>query len=252
MAELLVRVVDKVGADIYQDAQLTKRGDVIAVCEDGAPWGTEDLANPEWRIVRVPGVAAERFMGLLTPELPIDPEQPSRTLQRRAFRLDLDHRDVDAAGLRAFFDNHGVTAVEADGGRPLAAIALVEVVTSRIDDAVTVKADALSDVRDAIDADPKVEVKATHEVKDLDPSKPSRFVVQTTKTVERDVVRYPVGALTKTQQAQLVDLAVTHVGDVLRSQCASVVGEGLLQAITVAKKPLADPSGKPSPRVIGG
>jgi len=51
--ELLLRVVDKIGATDYQDAGLTKSGDVIAIHMAPGPWGSEELTNPDWRIIRV-------------------------------------------------------------------------------------------------------------------------------------------------------------------------------------------------------
>lgn len=90
MCELLVRVVDKVNSDFYLNCQCTKRGDVIVVQEDGWKWGKEELSNPDWRIISMPGIPVSQVLGLLAPELPIDPKNPSRTLQRRAFKFDID------------------------------------------------------------------------------------------------------------------------------------------------------------------
>lgn len=90
MAELLIRVIDKIGADPYQDAQLTKRGDVIVVCPDGWPWSEEERTNPMWRILAVPDLSISEASILLAPERDTDPRHPSRVLQRRAFHLDLD------------------------------------------------------------------------------------------------------------------------------------------------------------------
>lgn len=59
MSELLVRIVDKGG-----DA-LTQAGDVIAACPDGWGWGRMELANPEWIIIRVPGVDPAAFADML-------------------------------------------------------------------------------------------------------------------------------------------------------------------------------------------
>ncbi len=91
MAELLVRRVDKVHADFYMNAKQTKRGDVITVQADGWPWGTKEVNNPAWIIIKVPGVDPSDLLGLLAAEPETDPRQPSKTLQPRAFRLDLDH-----------------------------------------------------------------------------------------------------------------------------------------------------------------
>lgn len=97
MAELLVRVVDKVNPnDPYLDAKCTKRGDVICVQPDGWVWGREEQTNPEWRIVRVPGLSVTQCLGFLAPEIDIDPQHPSKVLQRRAFKLDVDHPDFTA------------------------------------------------------------------------------------------------------------------------------------------------------------
>jgi recombinational DNA repair protein (RecF pathway) len=57
MAELLIRVVDKVHpTDPAKDQLCFKAGDVIHVAADGWPWGSEELTNPEWRILKLPGV----------------------------------------------------------------------------------------------------------------------------------------------------------------------------------------------------
>lgn len=104
MAELLVRVVDKVNADdFYLDCQCTKRGDVIAVVPDGWDWGREERANPEWTILSVPDMSVGEAQMLVSAE-PAQALAPSRTLQRRAFGLDLDGLDaarLDAAQIRA-------------------------------------------------------------------------------------------------------------------------------------------------------
>lgn len=95
MCELLVRVVDKINSDFYLNCQCTKRGDVIVAQEDGWKWGKEELANPDWRIISMPGVPVNDVAGLLTPELPTDPKVTSRTLQRRAFKFNLNAITAD-------------------------------------------------------------------------------------------------------------------------------------------------------------
>lgn len=90
MCELLVRVVDKINDDFYKNCECTKRGDVIVGKEDGWAWGKEELANPDWRIVALPGVPLSHVMALLQYELQVDPNHRSRTTQKRAFKLDLD------------------------------------------------------------------------------------------------------------------------------------------------------------------
>lgn len=90
MAELLIRVVDKSNDDPYLDVQCLKRGDVVVICEDGHEWSQAELTNPEWRILKVPGVTLVQAEAFLGPEVDEDPTQPSRVLQRRAFKVDLD------------------------------------------------------------------------------------------------------------------------------------------------------------------
>lgn len=96
MAQLLVRVTDKVSPDIYQNAKLTKRGDVIAVQADDWQWGTKELTEPFWRIVKHTGVSVSEAEAFLAPEPEVDPQNPSRTLQRRAFKLNIDAAVIPA------------------------------------------------------------------------------------------------------------------------------------------------------------
>jgi hypothetical protein len=97
MAELLVRVVSKVNADPYLDVKCTKRGDVIAVCDDGWAWGPAELTNPDWRILKVPNLTVTDVQGFLAPEPEVNPAHPSRMLQRRAFKLDMSNVTLPAA-----------------------------------------------------------------------------------------------------------------------------------------------------------
>jgi hypothetical protein len=89
MAEMLVRVVDKVGVDLYKDCQCTKRGDVIVAQADGWNWGLQEKTNPHYRIIKVPGLTVSAAQALCSPEVAVDPNNPSRTLQKRGFKLDL-------------------------------------------------------------------------------------------------------------------------------------------------------------------
>lgn len=90
MCEMLVRVVDKVNTDPYLNAQCTKRGDVIAIQPDGWAWSHLELSSSQWRIIKVPGITVLEASAFLAPEVNIDPQNPSRVLQRRAFKLDVD------------------------------------------------------------------------------------------------------------------------------------------------------------------
>ena len=89
MAELLCRVVDKIGSNSYLDSKCTKRGDIIVVQENGWAWGSEELSNPHWRIVQAPNISVSAATAFLGPELPVDPLNPSLVLQRRGFKLDI-------------------------------------------------------------------------------------------------------------------------------------------------------------------
>lgn len=100
MAELLVRVVDKVNSDPYLDVHCTKRGDVIAVCPDGWRWGSGELNNPAWRIVKLPGVTVSQASVFLGPEIETDPTHPNRMRRNRAFKIDVDALGDMPAGPR--------------------------------------------------------------------------------------------------------------------------------------------------------
>ena len=92
MCELLIRVRDKVNPlDPYKDAKLMKRGDVVAVVPDGHVWGLEELRNPDWRILRVPGVSSLQMSSFLAPEVPPSPDFDRGLLRKRRFTLDLSH-----------------------------------------------------------------------------------------------------------------------------------------------------------------
>lgn len=99
MAELLVRVVDKVGATPESDAHCTKAGDVIAVKPDGWSWGNEERANPDWVILQLPGVPVESLRTMLEEER----SQEGVLLRKRIRRLDLSTsvmQEVLSAGER--------------------------------------------------------------------------------------------------------------------------------------------------------
>lgn len=133
MAELLVRVVDKTNPDDpYLDAQLTKRGDVICVQPDGWPWGIEELKNPDWRIIKLPGIDPDKLASLLAPEIDADPLKPSRVLQRRAFRLDLDHAALH--GARAVLDDAERAEPAKELALPLATLLAARVRNPKLQD----------------------------------------------------------------------------------------------------------------------
>lgn len=95
MCEMLVRVVDKINRDDpYLDAQCTKRGDVIVICEDGWAWSGAELKNPDWRVIKIPKVSVLEAQAFLQPEIDSDPKNPSKVLQRRAYKVDLEHAEL--------------------------------------------------------------------------------------------------------------------------------------------------------------
>lgn len=96
--ELLVRIVDKPkSGDAVVDAQRTTAGDVIAAKPDGHFWGREEVANPEWRIIRVPGMGEAEADALLSGELP-RAFAPNRMLRKRGVKLDVSQLDALAGG----------------------------------------------------------------------------------------------------------------------------------------------------------
>jgi hypothetical protein len=108
MPEALIRVTDKVNTDFYRNCKCTKRGDVIDVELDGWLWGRDELTLPFWRIIKFPiadptsnAQILAQLRALLTPELPVDPLNPSLTLQRRGFFLFLDNVNITGQ-LRAY------------------------------------------------------------------------------------------------------------------------------------------------------
>lgn len=90
MCEMLVRVVDKTNSDPLLDAKCTKRGDVIVIQPDGWVWGSAELTNPHWRIVKIPGLTVSSCLGFLGPELNTDPNNPNYRLRKRLFKLNLE------------------------------------------------------------------------------------------------------------------------------------------------------------------
>ncbi len=97
MAELLVRVHDKINPDFYLNTKCTKRGDVIDVEADGWPWGSLELSLPFFRIIKMTGFPVATARSWLAAEVDVDPLNPSKTLQRRASFLAIDNPALIAA-----------------------------------------------------------------------------------------------------------------------------------------------------------
>lgn len=88
MCELLIRLVDKVNDDPELDLQCLKRGDVVTIQEDGWSWSERERTNPDWMIVKIPGVSASTFNYLMVPEP--DDLSDFKHLRRRWNHIDLD------------------------------------------------------------------------------------------------------------------------------------------------------------------
>lgn len=88
MAQLYVRINDKVNEDKYLDAKCYKRGDVVEIVQDSHQWGEGELKNANHIIIQVPGVDAEKLTAFLVPEMG-DP-QIKQVLQRRGFCIDMN------------------------------------------------------------------------------------------------------------------------------------------------------------------
>lgn len=87
MSEMVVWVVSQRSDDPYIDAQCWKAGDVICVMEDGHPFSEAEKTNPDWKIVKFPGVPASDLAAFTAPELETD-TVPNRMRQKRLFRFD--------------------------------------------------------------------------------------------------------------------------------------------------------------------
>lgn len=92
--QLLVRVKDKINPNSeILSAKLMKRGDVVHVADENHVWGTKELSNPDWRILKVE-LTKEQAESLLAPEHPPDLLKEYKMLRKRAIRLNLDSMDV--------------------------------------------------------------------------------------------------------------------------------------------------------------
>jgi hypothetical protein len=93
VAEILVYLYDREGADIYCTAKLCQRGDVLVAMEDGWQWGGMELADPMFQVIKVPDATVEDFQPLLSYELPLPGNEEdvfgsmTNTLQFRGFHI---------------------------------------------------------------------------------------------------------------------------------------------------------------------
>ncbi len=99
--ELLIRITDKPrSGKIAVDAQRTSAGDVIACAADGHIWGKREVSNPDWRIVRVPGLSRDIAVSLVAVELPVA-FGANRLLRKRQLRIDLEQLELLEPGILA-------------------------------------------------------------------------------------------------------------------------------------------------------
>jgi hypothetical protein len=92
MAELLIRLIDKRNySSPLLDPQLSRRGDVIFIGEDGHGWGRLELSLPEYIILSLPGVPVLDVLDYIGREPGNRYLNP--TLRYRAFFLDIDSVD---------------------------------------------------------------------------------------------------------------------------------------------------------------
>lgn len=134
MAELLLRVHDKVNTeDFYANCKCTKRGDVIVAMPDGWNWGAKELTLPFYRVLKIPALSVGEAETLIAPELEIDPVNPSLTLQRRAFGLDIDRPGLPAEMVAYLADDTRIAATFTVT-LPLAQIRVLKTVKARIPD----------------------------------------------------------------------------------------------------------------------
>lgn len=100
---------------------------VITVQEDGWGWGKEELANPLFCIVKIPGmtvVEGSVFTGnLINPQAIV----PDITNPLRSFKVDVDHPLISSQ-----------VTVKGDSVRPKAAIALTKAEITSLKSAVTI------------------------------------------------------------------------------------------------------------------
>lgn len=108
MAEALVRVVDKTNADSAAlDRLCFKAGDVLHVAPDGWAWGTDELTNPDWRVVQLPGVDPASLADMVDPER--DAQGNVLRKRRRLFNLTSNFaRQAIASGQVILFEGPNV------------------------------------------------------------------------------------------------------------------------------------------------
>lgn len=90
--EILIRIVDRICADAVENRKASKAGDIVHVAPDGWPWGSMELINPEWRIVKFPGVDHTLWADMVEPEyqVTIEPDGMPKWILLRKRKKALD------------------------------------------------------------------------------------------------------------------------------------------------------------------
>ena len=110
MCEVLLRIRDKINkVDVYADVQCLKRGDIVSIVADEWVWGSEELTNDDWRIIKFPNIALSTAEAFLSPELPLDPANPGKMNRLRGFKFDIDDPLIPAGFAAWLADDTRVT-----------------------------------------------------------------------------------------------------------------------------------------------
>jgi len=97
MAELLVRIVDKINSsDSYLNTQCLKRGDVVVVQENDWDWSLAELAGNPWTVIKFPDGSVSAANSYLVPVYATGPDDPTIILPR-AYYFDLDQAGISPA-----------------------------------------------------------------------------------------------------------------------------------------------------------
>ncbi len=88
MAELLVRIKNKVPDNDPRAHLFLREGEVVAVCPDEHEWGSNEKNNPDWIILKLPNITEQEASVMLGRHVG---DMPNGELpQRREFRIDLE------------------------------------------------------------------------------------------------------------------------------------------------------------------
>lgn len=66
--ELLVKLTDNTHIDPAKDLRCWKRGDVVAIMEDGHQWGLEE-GPPKFFVIKMPGITKDKAASLVTQDM---------------------------------------------------------------------------------------------------------------------------------------------------------------------------------------